>query len=278
MDDSAKVPFVKMHGAGNDFVFLDQRELPAQLTLSSAAIARLCDRRLGIGADGLIIIGAGRDGATDFRMTYFNADGGEAEMCGNGARCSVAFAHARGLVAETCRFDTQAGVLTGQVHGPRDITVSLSGWRDLDLDLTVPGSPWDRHCRCHTGVPHLVIPVTDVENIDLEKWGRSIRHHEMFDAAGTNVNWVAHDPATGEYLLRTYERGVEAETLACGTGASASAVVMCHLKQAKSPVAVRTRGGDLLHITVEQDTGRLLLRGPAIVSFEGAVALAQNNT
>lgn len=276
MSNSARISFVKMHGAGNDFVVLDQRDLPAHPTLTPATIARLCDRRLGVGADGLIIIGAGRDGVSDFRMTYFNADGGEAEMCGNGARCSVAFAHARGLVHQNCSFDTQTGVLTGKVHGPEDITVSLSGWCGLDLDVPVPDSPWDRHCSCHTGVPHLVIPVPDVDKIDLQKWGPSLRRHQLFAPAGTNVNWVASDPATGEFLLRTYERGVEDETLACGTGASAAAVVMCHLKQAQSPVSVRTRGGDLLRITVEPDTGRLFLRGPACASFEGVVALARD--
>ncbi|MDX2472230.1 MAG: diaminopimelate epimerase [Candidatus Krumholzibacteria bacterium] len=274
MSGPTDLAFTKMHGAGNDFVFLDQRELPSDLVLTQESIAFLCDRRLGVGADGLIIIGPGREGVTDFRMTYFNADGGEVEMCGNGARCSVAFAYARNLVGETCTFDTQAGVLTGEVHGPEDITVSLTGWTDLDLDVALPGSPWEHHCACNTGVPHLVIPVADTENIDLRKWGSTFRHHEIFAPAGTNVNWVSRQEDTGEFLLRTYERGVEDETLACGTGASAAAVVLCHLNQAESPVAVRTRGGDLLQITVDRETGTLLLRGPAVASYSGGIALS----
>ena len=267
------LPFVKMHGAGNDFVFLDQRDLPAGFVLTRAAIAFACDRRLGIGADGLIVVGPGRAGATDFRMTYFNADGGEAEMCGNGARCTVAFAHERGLAEAATTFDTFAGVLSGQVHGPGDITVSLTGWTDLALAVAPAGSPWSHHSSCNTGVPHLVIPVADVDAVDVREWGRRLRFHELFAPAGTNVNWIARDPGTGEFRLRTYERGVEDETLACGTGASASAVVLCHLDQAESPVAIRTRGGDLLRITVDKETGRLLLRGPAVASFHGEIAL-----
>ncbi len=274
MGKTANLVFTKMHGAGNDFVFLDQRELPEGLVLTQEVIAFLCDRRLGVGADGLIIIGPGREGKTDFRMTYFNADGGEVEMCGNGARCSVAFAHERDLVGQACTFDTQAGVLTGVVHSPDDITVSLTGWTDLDLQVELPDSPWDHHAACNTGVPHLVIPVPDTENIDLRKWGSTFRHHEIFAPAGTNVNWVARAEDSAEFLLRTYERGVEDETLACGTGASAAAVVLCHLNQAESPVAVRTRGGDLLLITVDREQGKLLLRGPAVASYSGQITLS----
>ncbi len=282
MSKPRTIAFEKMHGAGNDFVLLDQCDLPSGFQLTREFIADLCHRRLGIGGDGLIVIGPGRTDATDFRMTYFNADGGEAEMCGNGARCSVAFAHAHGLVGDTCTFDTQAGVLQGTVHDPRDITVSLTGWSDLALMVAVAGSPWDLHCTCNTGVPHLIIPLVTEEDgggkqgldhVDVVKWGSTFRHHNAFAPAGTNVNWIAKDPLSDEFQLRTYERGVEDETLACGTGASAAAVVLCHLQQTTSPVAVRTRGGDLLQITVEQETGRLYLRGPAVVSFRGHLDL-----
>jgi len=273
MSTPTTVSFTKMHGAGNDFIFLDQREIPTGQPLTAEIIALLCDRRRGIGADGLILIGPGRAENTAFRMTYYNADGGEVAMCGNGARCSVAFAHARDLIGAECRFDTGAGVLEGLVHGPTDITVSLTPWTDLNLDVTVPGSPWDNHYACNTGVPHLVIPVSDAENIDIRKWGRTFRHHAIFAPAGTNVNWIARHQDSGEFMLRTYERGVEDETLACGTGAAAAAVVLCHLDQAVNPVTIRTRGGDRLQITVEKDTGGLLLRGPAIASFSGRVPL-----
>lgn len=268
------IAFVKMHGAGNDFVFIDQRDLPDQALLNSEQIATICDRRLGIGGDGLIIIGPGRSGESDFRMNYYNADGGEAEMCGNGARCSVAFAHAKNLISETCTFETKAGLLTGEVHGSDDITVSLTGWQGLDLAVDLPDSPWSQHCFCDTGVPHLIIPIDDLEAIDLPRWGQMLRHHDRFAPAGVNVNWVVLDQESGEVLLRTYERGVEGETLACGTGASAAAVVLCQLKAVQSPVKVRTRGGDLLIITVDFATQGLWLRGPAVTSFCGTVRLS----
>jgi len=265
----AALCFTKMHGAGNDFVMLDARELAGQAPLDRARIVALCDRRTGIGADGLIVVGAA-DGV-DIRMTYYNADGGEAEMCGNGARCTVAFAHRRGLVGTDCTIATRAGTLGAHVHGPADIEVELTPYRDLALDVAVPGSPFARHHTCNTGVPHLVIPVDDLEAVDVAEQGRTLRRHPRFAPAGTNVDWVAPDAAGGGWRLRTYERGVEAETLACGTGASAAAAVLVRLGRAASPVAIRTRGGDLLRITVDQTVRRLTLRGPAVVAFEGEV-------
>ncbi len=165
--------FTKMHGAGNDFVMLDGRDLPQPL--DRATIAALCDRRTGIGGDGLIVVAPPASAEASFRMIYFNADGGEAEMCGNGARCTVAFAAAHGLADGPVRFDTFSGVLDGRVHGPGDIEVSLPGWRDLELDFALPGSPWPHHHRCNTGVPHLVIPVPSVDEVDLPTWGPRLR-------------------------------------------------------------------------------------------------------
>ena len=263
--------FTKMHGAGNDFVMLDGRDLPHPP--DRGTIAALCDRRTGIGGDGLIIVAPPVSAGASFRMIYFNADGGEAEMCGNGARCTVAFAAERGLADGPVRFDTFSGVLDGRVHGPGDIEVSLPGWRDLELDCALPDSPWPHHHRCNTGVPHLVIPVPDVDAVDLETWGPRLRRAPRFAPAGTNVNWVSPGPQAGQWLLRTYERGVEAETLACGTGASATAVILCHLEQAASPVTVLTRGGDRLTVGVDRPAGRLTLRGPAVASYMGKVSI-----
>ena len=268
---SRTLAFAKMHGAGNDFVMVDGRDLAAPL--GGGRIAALCDRRTGVGADGLIVVAPPASADAAFRMIYFNADGGEAEMCGNGARCTVAFAAACGLVDGPCRFDTAAGVLRGRVHGPGDVEVSLPPWRGLDLDVGVPGSPWPEHHLCNTGVPHLVIPVPDVDGVDLAAWGPRLRRHERFAPAGVNVNWIAPAPGAEAWLLRTYERGVEAETLACGTGASAAAVILCHLGQAASPVTVRTRGGDDLTVRVDRAQGTLGLRGPALTSFHGEVTI-----
>ncbi|MCP4572130.1 MAG: diaminopimelate epimerase [bacterium] len=265
-----KLAFTKMHGAGNDFVMVDGR-LPSASSLDTARIAALCDRRRGIGADGLILVAPTPD--ADFRMTYFNADGGEADMCGNGARCAVEYAAHCGLHEGACRLATGAGVIGGRRHGPGDVEVSLPPWRDLALALELESSPWDEHHVCNTGVPHLVIPVPDVELVPVREWGHRLRHDPIFAPAGVNVNWVAAAPGGEEYLLRTYERGVEDETLACGTGASATAVVLSHLERATSPVRLRTRGGDLLVVDVDRGNGSLTLRGPAVVSFEGEVQI-----
>ncbi len=266
------IAFTKMHGAGNDFVVVDAAELRGA-PLAAWQIAALCDRRLGVGADGFIVIGPGREGETDFRMIYHNADGGEAEMCGNGARCSVAFAHGRGLAPRSCRFDTWSGPLEGVVHGAGDIEVSLPGWRDLDLAVDLEGAPWTSMGSCNTGVPHLVVPVPDVDAVDLERWGPLLRRHDRFAPAGTNVNWVAPRTDGDGFAIRTYERGVEAETLACGTGASASAVVLCHLQRASSPVRLHTRGGDVLTIAVGDRPDDLRLRGPAATAFTGEATI-----
>jgi diaminopimelate epimerase len=264
-----RIPFTKMHGAGNDFIMLDARDLPDALELDRPRIAAWCDRRKGVGADGLIVVGS--EGPDTVRMTYFNADGGEAEMCGNGARCTVSFAHDRGLVGDRCCLATASGLLEGVVHAHQDIEVSLPAYRDLVMNLTLDGAPDSDLHACNTGVPHLVILVTDLEAVDVDRDGRALREHPRFAPAGTNVNWVAPAPAGDRWLLRTYERGVEAETLACGTGASAAAVVLTRLGRTPSPVAIQTRGGDLLTITVDHDTANLHLRGPAVVAFAGEV-------
>lgn len=267
-----RIPFAKMHGAGNDFLMIDQRDL-GDLVLGKPQIVSLCDRRKGVGADGLIIIGPGDSPAAAFRMTYFNADGGEAEMCGNGARCSVSFANRLGLMDTAAAFDTAAGLLEGTWHGPEDVEVTLTPWQDLNLGLDAGETPWPEIHSCNTGVPHLVVPVLDIETVPLLEWGARLRYHELFAPRGTNVNWVAPDADTGHFLMRTYERGVEAETLACGTGASAIAVVLCRLGLAESPVTLRTRGGDLLTVGIDLEKNELRLRGPAVTSFQGEVLI-----
>jgi len=263
--------FTKMHGAGNDFVMVDGTEFSSPLAREK--IAAICDRRRGVGADGLIVVGPDPRPDVDFRMVYYNADGGEAEMCGNGARCAVAFAAARGLHGGRCRFATASGVVAGEQHGAHDVEVLLPGWQDLALNLKVDGSPFAEHHACNTGVPHLVIVTDDVDAVDVRRWGARLRFAEQFAPAGTNVNWIA--PAAGgrEWALRTYERGVEDETLACGTGASAAAVILCHLERLTSPVSIRTRGGDVLVIGVDLGGSALSLRGPAVTSFRGEVTI-----
>lgn len=260
--------FEKMHGAGNDFIMLDGRSI-APSALSRPQIARWCARGTGIGADGLIVVGV--EGPDHVRMTYYNADGGEADMCGNGARCTVAYAHRHGLMAQTGRLATRRGGLEARIWGPADVEVELPRFTGLELDLPLDGSPYTRHHHCDTGVPHLVIPVPSVDEIPVVSDGRPLRSHPRFGAAGVNVNWISPLEGDREWRLRTYERGVEAETLACGTGASAAAVALVRSGAATSPVTVRTSSGDRLVITVDLATSRLWLRGPAVVAYTGEV-------
>ncbi len=271
-----RIPFLKMHGAGNDFIMFNGDDLPPA-KVSRQAIADWCNRRTGIGADGMIFLVQTITPEADFQMIYFNADGLEAEMCGNGARCSVAFAKKLGWIQKDCRFITVAGILSGSILPDGEIEVSLPSWSDLVIDRPVVDSPFDQHHSCNTGVPHLVIPVEDVDEVEVERFGREFRFQPDFAPSGTNVNWVAPsgDVSTDGvpvYHIRTYERGVESETLACGTGASAAAVILSTLGLTESSVALRTRSGDLLRVTVDEKGKSLLLRGPAVESFQGEVS------
>ncbi len=268
------IPFHKMHGAGNDFVMLLKQDLPS-FPLGPKRIAQLCDRRLGIGADGLIIVEPTTDDVS-FRMHYFNSDGHEAEMCGNGARCAFALAHAVGIVGPSGTFASASGLHSGRILGHQEVEVQLPGWSDLELSLHLEGIPWSSVGFCNTGVPHTVISMPDLASLDaldIDHWGPVIRNHIHFGSAGCNVNWMALDPESGVAHLRTFERGVESETLACGTGASAAAVIWCLQGVAKSPVQILTRGGDTLIIKVDVKDKVLFLRGPVVESFQGEVVI-----
>jgi len=265
-----RLPFAKMHGAGNDFIMIDARDLAdASVELDARRIARLCDRRLGIGADGLIVVAD--HGELDFAMSYFNADGGEAEMCGNGARCAFRHAHALGRVGGEGRFASAAGTHEGRL-AEDGIEVTLTPPRDLRTDIDLDEThPFPRTHYVNTGVPHLVIPVDDLESIGLERWGPAMRSDPALGAAGANVNWVQALSDGTAWLIRTYERGVEAETLACGTGASAAAVILVDLGLAEAPVDLLTRGGYRLRIDPRREA--LRLTGPTAHVYSGEVEL-----
>jgi diaminopimelate epimerase len=264
--------FTKMNGAGNDFVMIDNRDLA--LSLDRAAIARLCDRHRGVGADGLIAIEPASDGA-DFRMRYYNADGGEAEMCGNGARCFARFASRASGKRGRIVFDTLAGVVAAESIGDL-VRLEMSQPKDLALGtrLTAAGTPLEVH-RIHTGVPHVVVFTGDLAGVDVLALGAALRYHEHFAPRGTNANFV-HVESPGVLAIRTYERGVEGETLACGTGVCAAALIHAALDGATAPVKVRVRGGDVLEVGFEHhaDAFRAVtLTGPADFVFDGAISL-----
>ncbi len=266
--------FTKMNGAGNDFVVLDNRDLA--LSLTGAQIARLCDRHRGVGADGLLAVEPAREGA-DFRMRYYNADGGEAEMCGNGARCFARFA-ARLLPAHpgVLSFETPAGIILARFDGEL-VTINMSTPKDHRPPAPLPVN--SRELEVHflnTGVPHAVVFVEDAETVDVRADGAALRYHEAFQPRGTNANF-AQVVAPGRLILRTYERGVEDETLACGTGICAAALLHHLAHGAPSPVAVTVRGGDTLQAgfvrTEDGQFTEVTLTGPADFVFEGTISL-----
>ncbi len=269
--------FYKMNGAGNDFIVVDNRDLSIQL--DGQTIEALCDRHRGIGADGLLAVEPAEHGA-DFRFRYYNADGGEAEMCGNGARCFGRFtAHLGDEVAERVTFETIAGILAADMVDDQ-VRIAMSVPKDLRLDtgVTVPGTKTAIHFL-NTGVPHAVAFVESMdefESMDVFTLGRAIRQHEAFAPAGTNANF-ATVLQPGHIAIRTYERGVEDETLACGTGMVACALVHHLLTGASSPVKVDVAGGDTLEIGFETDGGssfaNVTLTGPADFVFEGEVEI-----
>ncbi len=264
--------FTKMNGAGNDFVMLDNRD--GKLALNKAQIAQLCDRHRGIGADGLLALEPAQNGA-NFRMRYYNADGGEAEMCGNGARCFARFAQKVTGLGGEFSFETLGGVITAMFFG--DIVhIQMSEPHSLRLGdaLDVAGEKLTVH-SVNTGVPHAVVFVDDLEGTDIRKLGAALRYHAHFAPKGTNANFV-QNVGPQAIAIRTYERGVEDETLACGTGMVACALVYHELTGASSPVQVKVRGGDTLEIGFEKsgDTYRkVTLTGPADFTFEGQTAL-----
>ena len=264
--------FTKMNGAGNDFILIDNRT--GHVDLDRTQIARLCDRHRGIGADGILLLEKASNHA-DFRMRYFNADGGEAEMCGNGARCFARFANKVAGRKEKISFETPAGVISAKLAGDL-VTLQMTEPTDLRLKTTL--RVMDENKTVHfinSGVPHVVIPVLQLDDVDVQGAGSAIRHHKMFSPKGTNVNFL-EKRGPKQIAVRTYERGVEAETLACGTGIVASALVFAATENAASPITVIARGGDELRVGFEKsDTTfrNVTLTGPAEFVFEGSIEI-----
>lgn len=264
--------FTKMNGAGNDFVMVDNRDGSRSLTRDQ--IAGLCDRHRGIGGDGLIAV----EGTPEMpRMRYYNADGGEAEMCGNGARCFARYAaRLTGQTEGTLPFLTMAGPITAELLPGERVRLRMSEPHSLQLahSLKVEGQDLEVH-SFNTGVPHAVVFVSDLENTPVVPWGRALRHHPRFAPAGTNANF-AKVLAPSSLAIRTYERGVEDETLACGTGVVATALIHHLRSQAPSPIAVQVKGGDILEVGFELENGHpkeVTLAGPADFVFEGTVTI-----
>ena len=264
--------FTKMNGAGNDFILIDNRT--GDINLDPSQIPRLCDRHRGIGADGILLL-ENTTNRADFRMRYFNADGGEAEMCGNGARCFARFANRVAGTQKTISFETPAGVISAEFG---DNLVTLRMTEPTDLRLNVKVSVPDENKNVHfinSGVPHVVIPVPNIDDVDVQREGAAIRHHKMFSPNGANVNFI-EKRELNKIAIRTYERGVENETLACGTGIVASALIFAATENTSGSIHVIARGGDELQVgfqTIDGSFRNVTLTGPAEFVFEGTIEI-----
>jgi diaminopimelate epimerase len=267
-----QLSFTKMNGAGNDFVMIDNR---AQVfALDGSRVALLCDRHRGVGADGVLAVEPARQGA-DFRMRYYNADGGEAEMCGNGARCFARYAQRLGARNAEMSFETLAGVIKASFPGNLvQITMSVPHSHRSPFELEINGRTLQVHFL-NTGVPHAVVFTEDVGVVDVKSDGRALRYHSAFAPQGTNANFV-QVLAPQSIAIRTYERGVEGETLACGTGVCAAALLYSLQAESPSPIDVKVRGGDTLQVGFETSQSafcNVTLTGPADFVFDGTISL-----
>lgn len=269
-----KIRFVKMHGAGNDFILVDDRTgaFPAHDNLRIAALAA---RRTGIACEGVILVQC--SSVADFRMVFFNPDGTEADLCGNGARCVAAFAREIGAVgSDSMTFETRAGLMRAEVLDSGLVCVRMPEPRNrrYNLQVKVKGSVIAGD-SLDTGVPHFIVPCESVATVDVAKLGRELRLADDFAPNGTNVDFVQYK-SPNIAIMRTYERGVEAESGACGTGAVAAAVAGVETKGLTMPVRVRCTHGCELVIDAEETAGGekiFTLTGPVKRVFEGEIDL-----
>src|SRR5215831_11791466 len=265
--------FTKMNGAGNDFVLIDDRA--GRIKLTREQIVRLCDRHRGVGADGVIILVRSKSGKADWAWDFYNSDGSVGEMCGNGSRCFARFVQAATGNAKDFTFETGAGIISANFRGDR-VTVNLTAPKDLRVgeQVQLSGGTQTIH-SIDTGVPHAVLYVPDADKAMVTELGREIRWHQHFSPRGTNVNFV-QVLRPGQIRVRTFERGVEGETLACGTGVSAAALISSRVHRFTSPVKVQVQGGDQLEVSFQEKNGGfedVRLTGPAEFVFSGNIVI-----
>lgn len=268
-DSHISIPFWKMHGAGNDFILVDDRNGIFPATGTAECIRRMCHRRRGIGADGLVLIQPAAN--ADFRMRFYNSDGGEADMCGNASRCVARLAYEENMAGVHMAFETGAGLMKAECILP---LVRLRMLKPIDERIGLSILWNNKKMPVHfvnTGVPHAVIFVEDIRSLDVPKFGAFVRHHPLFAPDGANVNFVQRmSPDT--IHIRTFERGVEAETLACGTGITAAAYIGKLLGSLRFPAKIITIGNDVLTV----DENPFTLTGPAEHVFRGVYDYRQN--
>ena len=264
--------FYKLSASGNDFIIFLNFEGKITLEEGKILAKKLCRPKFSISADGLILLEKPSTSSASFSWKFFNSDGSEAEMCGNGARCVARLVEDLGLFKSPFYFETKAGLIYAEVKGER-VKVALTSPIDLKLNLVIRTDyDWFMAHFVNTGVPHVVIFWDNIESAPVEKIGPKIRYHEIFKPAGTNVNFVELVEGDKKYLkIRTYERGVEAETLACGTGASASAYVSYKLGLVDKKVDLLTKSGEILTVYIEDEGNKIYLEGDTRFVFEGRI-------
>ena len=237
------IVFTKMSGSGNDFIVIDNRKSMIKTSAKRDFVRKICVPKFSVGADGVIFVENSEK--VDFKWDFYNADGSSAEMCGNGARCVAQYAYMKKISSEKISFETVAGIIEAEIKGSY-VRVKLTAPKDLqrNIDIDINGTKF-KVDRLNTGVPHAIVYSNDITNEDVRGIGQSIRAHPVFSPGGTNVDFVQK---LGEDLLyvRTYERGVEDETLACGTGVVASALLASEANLVSPPVRVQTQGGEVL--------------------------------
>ncbi len=266
------IPFYKMSGSGNDFIIIDNREQIIQVADISRFAAKICKRGMSAGADGLILVEP--SDSVDFKWRFFNSDGSAPEMCGNGARCVARFTYLTGVTGKQLAFETDAGIIEASIQG-NEVRIKMSDPKDFVLnDAVIIGDYTLPLSRVNTGVPHVVMEVKDLEAANVTSIGREIRCHPQFSPAGTNVNFIA--PIKGDlWAIRTYERGVEDETLACGTGNVAAALVLSERYGLTSPVTLKTRSGSFLKVFFQKEEtlfSNIYLEGDARVVYTGQLS------
>jgi len=268
MSEMKKIDFYKMSGSGNDFIIIDNRNNIVDENSLSNFIAKVCRRKMAVGADGMILV-ENSDNA-DFKWRFFNSDGSVAEMCGNGARCVARFAYLNEIAGSNMSFETLAGLVKAEVIEER-VKVKMTDPSELKTDDAVElKNGLVSISSINTGVPHVVIVKDSIDDIDIVKIGREIRYHDKFSPAGTNVNFSCRIK-NNTIAARTYERGVEDETLACGTGAVASAIIMANKMKIDSPLSVLTRSGGYLNIFFKESKGQyydVYLEGDARIIYK----------
>ncbi len=263
------IEFTKMHGAGNDFIIIDESKLPDCRLLLPEQISSFCHRKRGIGADGLIVVSRSCNLDFDFKMAFFNNDGGRESMCGNGLRCAALYAYNYFKLGHKLRVQTDSGILRAEIMDDSAVKIEIP-YKEKFKEISLEGV---NLFFGNTGVPHAVIFADRIDNIDVAREGKLIRYNPYFQPRGTNVNFVAPiDNSCSDFMIRTYEKGVEEETLACGTGISASAICAFLFRNAGRLVKFQTNSNDSLTVEIPDDGnefGTVFLTGPSIEVFTG---------